>query len=137
MPKSENKDALRDLFPSVFVNEYNPEYTKGMTYAIEDGMIQLQSFCKKEGRSPTGREVLRYMLRNAMFYLDKTPARVYVLMLDKLAFVYKIKGIEHKRRARKRTTVPAPDPQKGENLLPLDSPMPYNWTSMMANRYSY
>jgi hypothetical protein len=132
--KAENRTVLRQLFPNVLVGENDKAYKSTVSYCLEDGMIALQSIYKPDGRNPTGREVLRYMLRNAMFYLQSTSCKVFVLILDKSSYVYKVKGVEHKRRAKGRTTIPAPDPQEGEELLPLDKPIPHSRESIMANR---
>lgn len=44
MTKSKNKEVLREIYPDIFVNDMKTGFDFHPTYAIEDGMIQLQSF---------------------------------------------------------------------------------------------
>jgi hypothetical protein len=84
--------------------------------------------------NPTGREAVRYLMANVTEHLSNPNCRAYVFMLDKIKFIYKIKGIEHKKRSLSRDVIPAPDPIQGVPLLPLDDVIPHRWESIMANR---
>lgn len=132
--KSQFKEVIRTAFPSVFVSEDDPQARDNVTFTISDAMIDLQSFYPTGDRLVTGNDVIKYMLRGTMDYLNNTACKLYVFMFDKPGYVFKVKGIEHQKRALKRKIAPAPDPEEGQDLLPLDSSIPYNWTSMMANR---
>lgn len=96
-------------------------------------MIQVSSVYDSGEKACTGKQLVLQILHNAMDYLDKTPCRVFCLCLDKPEHVFAIKGIEHKKRSKK-AAVPCPDPQEGEEVLPLDTALPYSWASMLANR---
>ena len=137
MPKSDNKNAIKEAFPDVFVDEFHSLYSgNGVDYVIEDGMIRLQGFYTAADVIPTGDAVIRHMVQSITDYLNGTTTKVYVLLLDNISYVFKIKGIEHSKKAQQKQVIPAPNPQPNEDFLPMDKPIPYSWASLMANRKS-
>lgn len=131
--KSNNKATLKHIWPDIISGDEVRD--PGVRFGIEDGMIALQSLRGKGYTDMTGKKILIHIMKNAMDYLSRQKCRAYVFMLDKMKYVFMIKGIEHKKRAEhQKNVVQAPDPQPEDILLPINDMIPHEWVQLMANR---
>lgn len=133
MGKSKNRQVLSKIFSNSFVDEDDKKYVTHVDYAWEDSLTRFHDFDYDNRRQPTGQEILNYMMKRAMSYLDDT-CKVYVLNFDKTEYVPKMKGVIHKKRAESNRVLVCPDPQPGEKLLTWGKKSLYGWSSMLANR---
>lgn len=133
--KSKNKDAIREIYPGVIKEIVCSSSNSNTVFSIEDGLIQLRGFRGTRDVNPTGKDVIKHVLSNAIETLNGSSCQCYVFILDKPSWIPKIKGIEHKKREKNSKKVNiCPDPEEGYDIFPINNSLPYEWDAMMANR---